>query len=83
MAWLEGRTAMVTGGAGGIGSEICEELAREGATVAVWDMDGAKAAELAASDPARAGLRGRHHRQRGGRSRGRARCAPTTAASTR
>ena len=51
MAWLEGRTAIVTGGAGGIGTHICEELAREGATVAVWDMDGAKAAELAATIP--------------------------------
>jgi NAD(P)-dependent dehydrogenase (short-subunit alcohol dehydrogenase family) len=51
MAWLEGRIAVVTGGAGGIGSAICEELAREGATVAVWDMDGAKAAELAATIP--------------------------------
>lgn len=51
MAWLEGRIAVVTGGAGGIGSAICEELAREGATVAVWDMDGAKAAELAGTIP--------------------------------
>ncbi len=51
MAWLEGRTAVVTGGAGGIGSAICEELAREGATVAVWDLDGASAAELAAKIP--------------------------------
>ena len=51
MAWLEGRTAIVTGGAGGIGSAICDELAREGATVAVWDLDGARAAELAARIP--------------------------------
>ena len=51
MAWLDGRIAVVTGGAGGIGSSICEELAREGATVAVWDMDGAKAADLAAQIP--------------------------------
>jgi NAD(P)-dependent dehydrogenase (short-subunit alcohol dehydrogenase family) len=41
----------VTGGAGGIGSAICDELAREGATVAVWDLDGARAAELAARIP--------------------------------
>jgi NAD(P)-dependent dehydrogenase (short-subunit alcohol dehydrogenase family) len=51
MAWLEGRVGVVTGGAGGIGSAICEELAREGATVAVWDLDGEKAAELAAQIP--------------------------------
>src|SRR5947207_2798621 len=51
MGWLEDRTAIVTGGAGGIGSEICEQLAREGATVAVWDLNGDKAAELAAKIP--------------------------------
>jgi NAD(P)-dependent dehydrogenase (short-subunit alcohol dehydrogenase family) len=51
MAWLEDRTAIVTGGAGGIGSEICEQLAREGATVAVWDLNGERAAELAAKIP--------------------------------
>ncbi len=47
MSWLEGRTAVVTGGAGGIGSLICEELAREGAGVAVWDMDLDRAEQLA------------------------------------
>lgn len=34
-----GRTAVVTGGAGGIGQEVCRGLAREGAAVAVVDVD--------------------------------------------
>jgi 2-hydroxycyclohexanecarboxyl-CoA dehydrogenase len=36
---LQGRVAVVTGGAGGIGSEICRELAGLGAKVAVVDLD--------------------------------------------
>ncbi|HVG68264.1 MAG TPA: SDR family oxidoreductase [Gaiellales bacterium] len=51
MSWLEGRTAVVTGGAGGIGSEICQELAAEGAAVAIWDLDGDRAEALAAGIP--------------------------------
>ena len=41
---LEGRIALVTGGAGGIGSATCRRLAAEGATVAVTDLnlDGAR-----------------------------------------
>ena len=34
-----GRTAVVTGGAGGIGSAVCSALAEEGAAVAVVDVD--------------------------------------------
>ena len=34
----EGRVVVVTGGGGGIGSAICEEFARDGARVAVWDL---------------------------------------------
>jgi len=41
---LEGKTALVTGGAQGLGAAICERLAKEGCSVAVCDLneDGAK-----------------------------------------
>lgn len=39
MTRFEGRTAVVTGGAGGIGSAICRRLAAEGAKVAILDRD--------------------------------------------
>jgi NAD(P)-dependent dehydrogenase (short-subunit alcohol dehydrogenase family) len=47
----EGRTVIVTGGAGGIGSGICEVFAGEGANVAVWDMNGDGAAAIAGAVP--------------------------------
>src|SRR5207247_2895252 len=36
---LEGRRALMTGGAGGIGAATCRRLAAEGAAVAVTDLD--------------------------------------------
>jgi 2-hydroxycyclohexanecarboxyl-CoA dehydrogenase len=45
---LEGRTALVTGGAGGIGAATCRRLAAEGAQVAVTDMNTDAAGTVAA-----------------------------------
>ncbi|MEX2394021.1 MAG: bifunctional rhamnulose-1-phosphate aldolase/short-chain dehydrogenase, partial [Actinomycetota bacterium] len=46
---LQGRVALVTGGASGIGLAIVERLADEGACVAVVDLDGDAAGKVAAS----------------------------------
>jgi 2-hydroxycyclohexanecarboxyl-CoA dehydrogenase len=45
---FEGKVALVTGGAGGIGAATSSRLAAEGARVAVCDLDGDAARELAA-----------------------------------
>jgi NAD(P)-dependent dehydrogenase (short-subunit alcohol dehydrogenase family) len=47
MSKHEGRTVVVTGGGGGIGSAICTEFAEDGASVAVWDLDGEAAKKIA------------------------------------
>jgi 3-oxoacyl-[acyl-carrier protein] reductase len=49
---LQGRHAIVTGGARGIGHAISERLLASGAAVAIWDLD---AAALAAAETALAG----------------------------
>ena len=46
---LSGRTAVVTGGAQGIGLAIATRLVASGARVVLWDMDAAKLAEAAAT----------------------------------
>ncbi len=46
---LDGKTAIVTGGAAGIGRAVCERLAAEGAAVVIADVDASRGAELEAS----------------------------------
>jgi NAD(P)-dependent dehydrogenase (short-subunit alcohol dehydrogenase family) len=45
---VQGKVALVTGGASGIGEAVCELLAREGASVAVTDVDDLKGPEVVA-----------------------------------
>ena len=45
---MEGKVAIVTGGAGGIGSAVCRAFAKAGVGVAVADMDATRANETAA-----------------------------------
>jgi 2-hydroxycyclohexanecarboxyl-CoA dehydrogenase len=56
MRGLDNQVAVVTGGGGGIGRNICVRLAEEGSRVAVLDIDGDTARETAAEigDPTRA-----------------------------
>ena len=44
---MNGKVAIVTGGAGGIGSEICRGFARRGTASAVADLEGDRAKEVA------------------------------------
>ena len=48
MARLEGKRAIVTGGAQGLGESIVERLATEGCSVAVWDINAEKVTATAA-----------------------------------
>jgi len=54
---LDGKTALVTGGAQGIGEAICRRLASAGARVAVFDLNAARADQVA-RDIAGIGLAG-------------------------
>ena len=44
---MDGKVAIVTGGAGGLGSEICRRFSARGAAVAVADMNAEAASEVA------------------------------------
>ena len=54
---LQGKSALVTGSRRGIGRAIALELAREGADVAINDVDGAEAAEAVAAEARALGVR--------------------------
>ncbi len=57
MGLLDGRVALVTGGAQGLGLAIAERFTAEGATVVVADLDGEAAAEAAAGLAGATGVR--------------------------
>ena len=72
----EGRVALVTGGARGIGEATAERLAEDGAMIAIADLNGAGAEETAARIAARHGVKaigdqGQCHDHRRGRGDGR------------
>ena len=48
---LKGRVAFITGGAGGIGTAMCQAFAANGAGVVVADINGDGAQALAATLP--------------------------------
>lgn len=51
MGSLDGKVAVVTGAAGGIGSAIVAALSDAGASVAAWDLEGAKAKAVVEGRP--------------------------------
>ena len=83
MGMLDGKTAIVTGGARGIGLAIARRYIAEGARVVIADIDESAGKAAAAGARARGALRA-HRRRRGGR-RAQCRCGSlrrSTAIST-
>lgn len=46
VGWLDGKVAIVTGGASGIGRAVVERFIQEGAKVCIYDLDGEKLQQL-------------------------------------
>ncbi len=57
MGRLEGKKALVTGGAQGLGAAIVERLAEEGCDVVIWDVNAGKARETAKAVASKSGRR--------------------------
>ena len=62
---MDGRTALVTGGASGIGEATCRVLAEAGASVIIVDLDRARAEALAAELPGARAIESGYHRRSG------------------
>ena len=57
MGQVQGKVAIVTGGASGIGAACADLLAREGASVVITDLDDARGVSVAEKSVARADRR--------------------------
>ena len=81
---LDGKVAVVTGGASGIGAAVVDTLVAKGARVAVVDLDGTRRQEGRGARRPRRPVRLRRHgsiRGRRGRQRGPRRSTATSTSS--